>query len=105
MIVAVMISFRETNVGNVTSFHSSHDNFVVLMEARILHLKLFINLSSFREVDQLTVVMPCFMPVVHIVCILNQCATTFLKDILDDAVLVHIRYIFKLDDSDRRVSL
>ena len=40
------------------------------MEARVLHLKLLIDLATLREVNELPVVMPSLMPVVHIICVL-----------------------------------
>ena len=85
-----MMCLRVPNVSDLTSLHGLHNYLVVLVKAGILHLKLLVNLSSFRIVDKLAIVMPCLMLVVDIVRGLNQCALPNLEHELDDSFWVDI---------------
>ena len=84
------MSLRVPNVSDLTSLHGLHNYLVVLVKAGIFHLKLLVNLPSFRIVDKLAIVMPCLMLVVDIVRGLNQCTLPNLEHELDDSFWVDI---------------
>ncbi len=72
MILHLVIFGREADIRVLAPPHSAHDNFVVILEERAVHDKLFIHFASLTKVNELALVMARLMSIVNIISILDQ---------------------------------
>ncbi len=64
--------FGVSNIDSITSSHCSHHYLIVIVELRIVHLKLVVYSASFREVNKLSIVVTSLMLVVDIISVLHK---------------------------------